>query len=138
MAALFYRLIKFLEYETVQNNEEEGAAAVTPAQLDPMIETGEEVVEPQDAVPIEVTGFGGGLLESEDVQPTAAARAGPLAEPTDVSDKIDRLEGMLGAILQHLHIEVPAGASSEELRLSGETVSSTDGIRGGKEKDAHL
>lgn len=119
VAALFYRLIKYLEYETVQNNDEEGVQAVAPKEVDPKIETGEETVKPKDAVPVEVTGFGGGLLQSQDAQPEAMARAGPLADPRDLSDKMDRLENMVSSILAQLK-------AAQQDRLSGSTIIHTE------------
>ncbi|GAA5975948.1 hypothetical protein JCM10908_005336 [Rhodotorula pacifica] len=121
VAALFYRLIKYLEYETVQANEDEGGEAVAPKQNDPAVETGEEPVQPKDAVAIEVTGFGGGLLQSQDAQPDAMARAGPLADPRDLSDKIDRLETMMSTILTQMQTGNKFGVEQGD-RLSGETV----------------
>ncbi|GAA5951002.1 hypothetical protein JCM8115_005029 [Rhodotorula mucilaginosa] len=115
VAALFYRLIKYLEYETVQNNDEEGVQAIAPKEADPKTETGEEIVQPKDAVPVEVTGFGGGLLQSQDAQPEAMARSGPLADPRDLSDKMDRLENMVSSILAQLNAAQPD-------RLSGDTI----------------
>ncbi|GAA5868366.1 hypothetical protein JCM3774_003268 [Rhodotorula dairenensis] len=136
VAALFYRLIKYLEYETVQNNDEEGVQAMAPKEADPRTETGEEPVAPKDAVPVEVTGFGGGLLQSQDVQPEAMTRGGPLADPRDLSDKIDRLETMMSTMLAQMN-------AAQQDRLSGETIvrftpldNSATTAAGGKEKPA--
>lgn len=88
---------------------------MAPKEADPKIETGKETVQPKDAVPVEVTGFGGGLLQSQDAQPEAMARSGPLADPRDLSDKMDRLENMVSSILAQLN-------AAQQDRLSGETI----------------
>lgn len=59
--------------------------------------------------------FGGGLLQSQDAQPEAMARSGPLADPRDLSDKMDRLENMVSSILAQLNAAQPD-------RLSGDTI----------------
>lgn len=131
VAAMFYRLIKYLEYETVQNNDDEGGEAVAPKGNDPKTASGAEDVEPKDGVPVEVTGFGGGLLQSQDAQPAAMANSGPLADPRDLSDKMDRLEGMMMAMMSRMNDGAAPPRSPD--RISGETLAAMPA-----EKESHI
>ncbi|GAA5965208.1 hypothetical protein JCM8115_005396 [Rhodotorula mucilaginosa] len=118
VAALFYRLIKFLEYETVLAKDVDGAEARHPKDRDIRVETGTERVEPKGGVPVEATGFGQGMLRSQDAY--LENRPGPLADPSDLFKKMDHLQGMMTSIL--VHLEGENGVHELDRRLSGDTV----------------
>lgn len=80
---------------------------------------GGEPVEPKGGgVPVEATGFGQGMLRSQDAY--LENRAGPLADPSDLFKKMVHLEGMMTSIL--VHLEGENGMDDLGRRLSGDTV----------------
>lgn len=118
VAALFYRLIKFLEYETVLAGDVDEADETPRKGRDSRMEKGAEPVEPKGGVPVEATGFGQGMLRSQDAY--LENRAGPLADPSDLFKKMDHLQGMMTSIL--VHLEGGKGMDDLGRRLSGDTV----------------
>ncbi|GAA5975952.1 hypothetical protein JCM10908_005337 [Rhodotorula pacifica] len=122
VAALFYRLIKYLEYETVQANEDEGATVMALKEHDPKTETGEEPVQPGKGTAVEVTGFAGGLLRSQDGKVAVMPQPGPLADPRDLSAKMDRLEELMSSVLAHVQGGRAVGRATSHDRLSGDTI----------------
>lgn len=82
------------------------------------MEKGAEPVEPKSGVPVEATGFGQGMLRSQDAY--LENRAGPLADPSDLFKKMDHLQGMMTSIL--VHLEGENGVHELDRRLSGDTV----------------
>lgn len=91
---------------------------------------GTERVEPKVGVPVEATGFGQGMLRSQDAY--LENRAGPLADPSDLFKKMDHLQSMMTSIL--VHLEGEHGVDDLGRRLSGDTVTYRPTLRTMTEK----
>ncbi|GAA5868368.1 hypothetical protein JCM3774_003269 [Rhodotorula dairenensis] len=119
VAALFYRLIKYLERATAEGNEAENLQSSDSPPMHERTQTVDEPIRPKGRTRVEATGFAGGMHESGDIsRPTT-----PRAEiPRELTNKVDRLEGMVSTILSHFENGHAVVRSTSADRLSGDTV----------------
>ena len=124
VAALFYRLIKYLERATAEGNAAENMAAKDSKAMNEkaqnVAQNGDEPIRPKGGVRVEGTGFAGGLHDTGDVSRPHTPIAGP-AHP-ELYSKIDRLESMMTTLLAQSDHGHNVGRRGTADTLSGDTI----------------
>lgn len=124
VAALFYRLIKYLERATAEGNATENIAAKDSKAMNEkaqnVAQNGDEPIRPKGGVRVEGTGFAGGLHDTGDLSRPHSPIAGPVRP--DLYSKIDRLESMMSALLAQSDHGPAGGRRGTADTLSGDTI----------------
>lgn len=124
VAALFYRLIKYLERATAEGNAAENIAAKDSKAMNEkaqnVAQNGDEPIKPKGGVRVEGTGFAGGLHTTGDLSRPTTPLAGPVHP--ELYSKIDRLESMMTTLLAQSDHGHNVGRRGTADTLSGDTI----------------
>ncbi|TKA58512.1 hypothetical protein B0A53_00252 [Rhodotorula sp. CCFEE 5036] len=124
VAALFYRLIKYLERATAEGNAAENIAAKDSKTMNEkaqnVAQNGDEPVRPKGGVRVEGTGFAGGLHDTGHGSRPQTPITGPVHP--ELYSKIDRLESMMTTLLAQSDHGHAVGRRGTADTLSGDTI----------------